>query len=148
MCLICRQLLQSCFSPHILQPVQWIFKSHKVGRKALAMPFTMVKTNLKLNTLLHHDEWRLRNHICTKITGLFYIGWITNTCQNLNCNISITLHYIWSIFLTLLLHDVVFIPCKLYDCSFMNIPTASKTKHEVKNCNDALTYFVVLQHHV
>jgi hypothetical protein len=74
-----------------------------------------------------------------------YIGWIQKTCQNLNCNISITLHYIWSIFLTLLLHDDIFIPVKSYDCSFTNIPTASKTKHEVNYCNVAMTYFVVLQ---
>jgi hypothetical protein len=40
-------------------------------------------------------------------------------------------HYIY--------HHVVFIHCKLYDCtcSCINIPTASKTKHEVKNCNAA-----------
>jgi hypothetical protein len=45
------------------------------------------------------------------------------------------MHYYWTKFLTVLLHHVVLIDCKLYDCSFTNIPTASKTKHEVKNCS-------------
>jgi hypothetical protein len=57
------------------------------------------------------------------------------TCQNWSCNISKTFHYIWSKFLTILLHHVMFISCKLYDCSFTDIPTALKTKHEVKNWN-------------
>jgi hypothetical protein len=54
-------------------------------------------------------------------------------------------YYYWPKFLTLLLHDDIFIhviPCKLYDCSFTNIPTASKTKHEVKNCNLIQTKFL------
>jgi hypothetical protein len=37
---------------------QWMFNSysHKVRKKPRVMHFTMVKTNLKLNTLLHHNE--------------------------------------------------------------------------------------------
>jgi hypothetical protein len=31
------------------------------------------------------------------------------------------MHYYWPIFLALLLHHVVFIHCKLYDCSFLQI---------------------------
>jgi hypothetical protein len=34
----------------------------KLWKPWVIMPFTLVKTNLKLNTLLHHNEWRLRNH--------------------------------------------------------------------------------------
>jgi hypothetical protein len=45
------------------------YSSHKVRRKPWGMPFTLIKTNLKWNTLLHHNEWRFRNHICTKYTN-------------------------------------------------------------------------------
>jgi hypothetical protein len=49
-------------------------------------------------------------------------------------------------YLTLLLYDGIVILCKLHDCSITNIPMASKTKTKVKNCNAAMTYFVVLQY--
>jgi hypothetical protein len=44
------------------------------------------------------------------------------TCQNLNCNISKIWQYIRSKFLTLLLHDVIFISCKYYRNMYANQP--------------------------